>query len=78
MPRRVRRVLQKTAREMELWARAEGQRKDNLLRGKMQAAGMKVNDADQESFIRASAPVYAKFAEEVPTGRDLIDAVQGL
>jgi len=78
LPRRVRRVLQKTAREMELWARAEGERKDNLLRGKLQAAGMKVNDADQDAFIRASAPVYAKFAEEVPTGRDLIDAVQGL
>lgn len=74
----VRRTLQETAREMEQWARAEGKRKDNALRDKMAGAGMKVNDADKDAFIRASAPVYAKFAEEVPTGRALIDAVQKL
>ena len=74
----VREILQETAREMEQWARAEGKRKDDALRGKMASAGMKVNDADKDAFIRASAPVYAKFAEEVPTGSALIDAVQGL
>ena len=78
LPLEVRNVLQETALEMELWARAEGARKDASLRGKMASAGMKVNDADKDAFIRASAPVYAKFAEEVPTGRELIDAVQRL
>ena len=74
----VRKVIEETAREMELWARAEGKRKDNSLRDKMAAAGMQVNDADKDAFIKASAPVYKKFAEEVPTGRTLIDAVQKL
>ena len=74
----IRKILQETAREMEQWARAEGKRKDNALRDKLAAAGMQVNDADKNAFIRASAPVYAKFAEEVPTGRALIDAVQAL
>ena len=74
----IRKVLRETAREMEQWARAEGKRKDNALRDKMAGAGMQVNDADKDAFIRASSPVYAKFAEEVPTGRALIDAVQAL
>ena len=78
LPAEVRQILAETAREMELWARAEGRRKDNLLRDKLAAAGMKVNDADKDAFIRASTPVYDKFAEEVPTGRALIDAVQSL
>lgn len=74
----VQKALKDTAAEMELWARAEGKRKDNSLRDKMSAAGMKVNVADKDSFIRASGPVYKQFAEEVPGGRALIDAVQAL
>lgn len=78
LPQDVRTILQETAVEMEQWARAEGARKDGALRDKMAAAGMQVNVADKDAFIKASAPVYAKFAEEVPTGRKLIDAVQRL
>lgn len=78
LPADVRGVLSETAREMEQWARDEGRRKDGALRQKMADAGMKVNDADKQSFIDASAPVYAQFAEEVPSGRALIDAVQDL
>ncbi len=78
LPADVRQAIEETAREMETWARQEGERKDNALRDKLRAAGMRVNVADKQAFIDASAPVYAKFAEEVPTGRALIDAVQGL
>jgi tripartite ATP-independent transporter DctP family solute receptor len=78
LPADVRDALSQTAREMELWARAEGKRKDNSLRDKLAAAGMKVNNADKQAFIDASAPVYAKFAQEVAGGQALIDAVQKL
>ena len=78
LPADVRKILQDTAREMESWARAEGKRKDDSLRDKLRTAGMQVNNADKDAFIRASAPVYAKFAEEVPGGKALIDAVQSL
>lgn len=74
----VQKAIMETAHEMELWARAEGKRKDGLLRGKMASAGMQVNDANKDAFIKASAPVYKKFAEEVSGGKDLIDAVQKL
>lgn len=72
----VQQAMSDTAREMELWARAEGARKDGLLRDKMADAGMRVNDADKDAFIAASAPVYAQFADEVEGGAELIAAVQ--
>lgn len=78
LPADVRKILADTAREMEQWARNEGKRRDGLLRDKMASAGMKVNDADKDAFIKASGPVYAKFSEEVPGGEALIKAVQNL
>lgn len=77
-PAEVQKAVAETAREMEQWARAEGARKDGSLRDKMVRAGMKVNDADKDAFIRASGPVYDKFAAEVPGGKALISAVQKL
>lgn len=77
-PADVQKAIADTAREMELWARAEGKRKDDSLSDKMAKAGMKVNTANKDAFIRASGPVYEKFADEVPGGKALIDAVQKL
>lgn len=74
----VRRALVDTAIEMEQWAREEGKRKDGALRDKLRNAGMKVNVADKDAFINASAPVYKQFADEVPGGGALIEAVQSL
>lgn len=78
LPADVRRVIGEAAREMESWARREGERKDDALRGKLASAGMRVNVADRQAFIDASGPVYDRFAEEVPGGRALIDAVRRL
>ena len=71
----VQRILKETAVEMEGWARAEGAKKDGSLRDKLQAAGMQVNVADKDAFVKASAPVYDQFAAEVPGGGELIEAV---
>ncbi|MBZ9799370.1 TRAP transporter substrate-binding protein [Mesorhizobium sp. ES1-4] len=74
----VQKVLTETAQEVANWARAQGAEQDDLLLEKLKAAGMKVNVADHQAFVDASAPLYAKFAEEVPNGRAMIDQVLSL
>ena len=39
---------------------------------------MKVNEADKEAFIKASAAIYEEFGKEVAGGTDLIKVVQSL
>ena len=34
---------------------------------------MEVNVADRAAFVEASKPIYAEFAKEVPTGKQMID-----
>ena len=40
---------------------------------KLKKAGMQVNEADKDAFIKASKPIYEEFAKEVPGGKELID-----
>ena len=78
LPADVREVLERTAREMALWARASGAAADDDLKGKLEAAGMTVNVADRAAFVEASKPIYDQFADEVPSGRALIDKALAL
>ncbi len=78
LPGKVRGVLQDTAREMALWARAEGAKGDDGLRSKLAGAGMTVNVADRAAFVEASAPIYEQFASELASGKALIDEALAL
>ena len=78
LPAEVRKVLEDTAREVQLFAREKGAAGDADLLAKLKSAGMQVNTANKASFVEASKPVYEQFAEEVPTGRALIDEVLSL
>ena len=50
---------------------------DDLLK-KLKAAGMQVNEADKDAFIKASGKIYEEFAKEVPDGKPLVDKVLAL
>ncbi len=77
LPADVQQVLEKTAVEVGDFARSEGARLDKEILEKIQGK-LKVNEVDQEAFVKASAPVYADFAKEVPGGKELVDRIQEL
>ncbi|MEK7221434.1 MAG: hypothetical protein AAB253_09590, partial [candidate division NC10 bacterium] len=60
-----------------LVARAEGERLDKELMGKL-APPMKANEVDKEAFIKASAAIYEEFGAQVPGGVELIKLFQSL
>jgi len=74
----IRDVLEKTARDVAVWARFAGANGDAELQGKLVAAGMKMNVADRAAFVAASKPIYEEFAAEVPNGQALLDAALSL
>jgi len=45
---------------------------DMSLRAKL-GESMEVNVADRAAFVEASKPIYAEFAKEVGTGKEMID-----
>ncbi|MCB8840421.1 TRAP transporter substrate-binding protein [Aurantimonas sp. VKM B-3413] len=51
---------------------------DDDLVGKIKEAGVTVNDADKDAFIKASKPIYEQFGKEVDGGQKLIDDIQAL
>lgn len=77
-PADVQTAIKETAREAQQWSLSEGERMDKDLLASFQAAGMIVNQADKTSFIAASQPVYDRFAEQVPTGKKLVEQVIAL
>ena len=46
---------------------------DRDLLQKFKGAKVQVNEIDRAAFVKASEPVYQRFAQEVPEGKDLID-----
>ncbi len=72
-PADVQKILADTAVEMqpEVYKIAAGL--DESLFKKLKDAGMQINDADKDAFIKASKPIYDEFAKEVPGGKELID-----
>ncbi|WP_280548019.1 MULTISPECIES: TRAP transporter substrate-binding protein [unclassified Halomonas] len=78
LPEDVRSVLMETAREVQDFVYATAARQDEELLGKMEAAGMEINEADKQAFIDASGPIYTLFDEEVEGGGDLVDRALAL
>ncbi|HXG50387.1 MAG TPA: TRAP transporter substrate-binding protein [candidate division Zixibacteria bacterium] len=77
LPADVQATLSRVAAEIGDFARAEGERLDRELMGRV-APPMKANEVDKEAFIKASAAIYEEFGREVPGGRDLVKLVQSL
>lgn len=74
----IQQVLAETAQEIALWAREQGAAQDGKLLDDLKAGGMEVNQADRQAFVKASAPLYEKFASEVDNGQAMIDQVLSL
>ena len=72
LPEDVRQILEKTAVDVQGWMYATGTMDDLALQAKL-GETMAVNVADRAAFVEASKPIYDEFAQEVPTGREMID-----
>lgn len=78
LPADVQKILADTAKEMQPIVYKMAADLDNELLGKLKKAGMQVNEADKDAFIKASAKVYEEFAKEVPAGKPLVDKALAL
>jgi len=72
LPADVRTILEHTAVAVQGWMYATGAMDDMTLKEKL-GQDMAVNYADRASFVEASKPIYTEFANEVPTGKEMID-----
>src|SRR5262249_52256673 len=78
LPADVQKALTDAAKAMESMTLAiAGDLDDDFLK-KLTAAGMQVNRADKDAFIAASKGIYEEFSNEVPGGKELIDAALAL
>jgi tripartite ATP-independent transporter DctP family solute receptor len=59
------------------FARAEGERLDKELLGKI-APPMLVNEPDKNLFIKASGAIYEEFGKEITGGAELVKLIQSL
>jgi tripartite ATP-independent transporter DctP family solute receptor len=78
LPEDVRKILEDTAKETQAFVYETAAREDNALLDKLKAAGMQVNEANKDAFIKASKPIYEEFAKEVPAAKELIDKALAL
>lgn len=77
LPSDVQTTLAKVGWDMGNFARSEGERLDKELLKKL-APPMKLNEVNKDPFIKASAPIYEEFSQQVPGGKELITVIQSL
>src|SRR5690349_12736828 len=73
LPADVRKLLEDTAKDTQAWVYEKAAKDDEELLEKMKKGGIQVNNANKDSFIAASKPVYEEFAKEVPGAKEIID-----
>jgi tripartite ATP-independent transporter DctP family solute receptor len=74
----VQKTVADTAKEMQADALRIAAQLDDELLGKLKAAGMEVNEADKDAFIKASDAIYKEFSTQVPEGKALIEKALAL
>ena len=72
LPEDVRMTLERIAKEVQGWMYSKGLQGDLSLIGKL-GASMEVNIANRAAFVEASKPIYADFAKEVASGKEMVD-----
>src|SRR3990167_2268438 len=77
LPQDIQATFFKIAWNMGAFARAEGERLDKELMGKL-APPMRANEVDKDTFIKASAAIYEDFGKEVAGGAELVKLIQSL
>jgi TRAP-type transport system periplasmic protein len=73
LPEALRKQIQQAAQETQTFVYQTGAKMDDELLGKLQQAGMQVNQADKQAFQKASKPVYDDFSTEIPNGKQMIE-----
>ncbi|MBB4002194.1 MAG: TRAP transporter substrate-binding protein [Aurantimonas endophytica] len=71
-------VIQDCATKSSDFAYERSQQMDDELVGKIEEAGVAVNEADKDAFIEASAPIYEEFGSQVEGGQKLVEDIQAL
>jgi TRAP-type transport system periplasmic protein len=72
LPPNVQKAAAETAKGMEDWVMALGEKSDIALRVEL-SGKMQLNEADKLAFIIASFPIYSQFAKSVVRGKELIN-----
>jgi tripartite ATP-independent transporter DctP family solute receptor len=78
LPAEVREGLEQAAKDTQAFVYEHAAMLEGDLLGKIKAAGVAVNDADKDAFVKASAAIYDEFSATVPGGGDLISQAQAL
>lgn len=78
LPENVRAVLEECGSSTQDFVYEQAAKLEDELLGVIKAAGVEVNNADNDAFIKASKPIYDEFASSVEGGQELIDTVQRL
>ncbi len=73
LPADVRKIIEDTAKETQAFVYERAKKDDEELVAKFVAAGMKVNQADKDAFIKASKSIYEEFSADVPGSNALIE-----
>lgn len=78
LPVDVREILIATARETQQFVYDTAERMERELLGRLDSAGMQVNEPDRGAFVAASQAIYREFGSAVSGGRELIEAAVAL
>ncbi len=78
LPEDVKTAVAEVAAEVQDWSLQTGETADKELVEEVRAAGVEINEADKDAFIKASAPVYEAFSKKVSGGGDLVSRAQAL
>jgi tripartite ATP-independent transporter DctP family solute receptor len=77
LPPEVRRVIERTAEDMQAWIYAVAIRMESDLIDKL-GERMQSNQVDVKAFVEASRPLYGEFVRTVPGGAKLVNLVNEL
>ncbi|MBM3565659.1 MAG: TRAP transporter substrate-binding protein [Alphaproteobacteria bacterium] len=72
LPADVRKVLAEEAKATQAFVHEAAAKMDKELLDKIKAAGVAVNEANKDAFVKASAAIYKEFGDGVPGASDMI------
>jgi tripartite ATP-independent transporter DctP family solute receptor len=78
LPDDVRAALAEVAKETQAFVYKTASNMEGDLLSKLKAGGIKVNEADKQAFIDASAAIYSEFATSVPGGKEMVEHAMSL
>ena len=78
LPEDVRATLQRIAAESQSFVHETAAQMDADFLDQLREAGVEVNEADREAFLRASAEIFEEFGNTVEGGEALLDQALAL